>query len=131
MRVVALCCAVLLAACGGAASNETEPDITTTTAAQSDPVVDTTISESDGTIVIEATAGIDEGTEYEVPLGATVRLVLVNEDDHDEFHLHGYDLLAMVDAGEEGVIEFVADTAGRFELESHETGDLILVLIVA
>lgn len=126
-----LSCSVLLAACGGTTSTESEVEVTTTIAPESSPEVVTTVSGADDTIVIEATAGIDAGTEHAVPLGAPVRLVLVNEDDHDEFHLHGYDLLAMVEAGEVGVIEFVADTPGRFELESHETGDLILVLIVA
>jgi hypothetical protein len=64
-----------------------------------------------------------------VALGRTVRIV-VTSDQADEVHLHGYDLDAHTGPGEPGVIEFVADQAGLFELETHETGLVLLQLLV-
>lgn len=64
-----------------------------------------------------------------VEQGATVRIE-VTSDQPDEVHLHGYDLSAPVGPGEQGVIEFVADRSGLFELETHETGLVLLQLQV-
>jgi hypothetical protein len=64
-----------------------------------------------------------------VELGRTVRIV-VSSDQADEVHLHGYDLDAPTGPGAPGVIEFVADQAGLFELETHETGLVLLQLQV-
>lgn len=79
------------------------------------------------------TVGKDSGREstLTVPVGTEVRLVLVNPDEDDEFHLHGYDLGgAMTPAGEEAIIQFTASEVGEFEVESHVTGDVLMVLIV-
>jgi hypothetical protein len=35
-----------------------------------------------------------------------------------------------VPAGETATIEFVADVAGSFELESHHSGELLMTLVV-
>lgn len=64
-----------------------------------------------------------------VEQGTTVRIE-VTSDEADELHLHGYDLHADVGPGEEGVIEFVADEPGLFELETHDSGLLLLQLAV-
>lgn len=63
-----------------------------------------------------------------VAQGSLVRIVITS-DIPDEVHLHGYDLAADLAPGEPGVIEFVADQAGLFELETHE-GPLILLQLV-
>jgi hypothetical protein len=79
------------------------------------------------------TVGKDSGREstLTVPVGTEVRLVLVNPNEDDEFHLHGYDLGgAMTPAGEEAIIQFTASEVGEFEVESHVTGDVLMVLIV-
>jgi hypothetical protein len=65
----------------------------------------------------------------EVRRGATVRLV-VHADRADEIHLHGYDREAEVAPGRAGVIEFVADEAGLFEVETHESGLVLTQLLV-
>jgi hypothetical protein len=89
------------------------------------------------------TAGPDETFEFEVtdgradpPLdratvaqGSLVRIV-VTSDRADEVHLHGYDLDAHLAPGEPGVVEFTADQTGLFELETHETGLVLLQLVV-
>jgi hypothetical protein len=74
----------------------------------------------------KASPPLDRAT---VDQGATVRIV-VTSDQPDEVHLHGYDRSAAVGPGEQGVIEFVADQAGLFELETHESGLVLLQLQV-
>lgn len=61
--------------------------------------------------------------------GATVRIV-VTSDRADELHLHGYDETAEVGPDQPGVIEFVADQTGQFELETHDSGIVLLQLQV-
>jgi hypothetical protein len=61
--------------------------------------------------------------------GSTVRIV-VTSDVADEVHLHHYDLVAEFGPGEPGVIEFTADEAGLFELETHHTALVLLQLQV-
>ncbi|MDP4929629.1 MAG: hypothetical protein NWQ79_01490 [Ilumatobacteraceae bacterium] len=84
-------------------------------------------------IKISVNVGEDSGPDRAetVALGSTVRISLLNSASEDDFHLHGYDIASgEVPAGQEAVIEFVADTAGEFELESHITGEVLLVIIV-
>ncbi|MFM9083124.1 MAG: hypothetical protein ACKOQ7_04410, partial [Actinomycetota bacterium] len=64
-----------------------------------------------------------------VALGAQVTVTLSNPGSHDEFHLHGYDIsTGPVEAGEEASISFTADRAGTFEIESHETDEVLVTL---
>ena len=64
-------------------------------------------------------------------MGSTVRLSITNPSEDDEEHLHGDDLTTgEVPTGETAIIEFVADVAGSFELESHHSGDLLMTLVV-
>jgi hypothetical protein len=44
-----------------------------------------------------------------------------------EFHLHDYDI---EQAGTDVTMTFVADQAGTFELESHDTEELLFTLVV-
>lgn len=85
-------------------------------------------------VSITVTVGVDSGPDRvdTVPLGSLVTLTVVNPNSADEFHLHGYDLGdgAEIPAGQPSTFTFTADTAGRFELESHDTHDVIMVLDV-
>lgn len=66
-----------------------------------------------------------------VAQGSTVRLFFVNPNEDDEIHLHGYDLGgSQLPAGEEAIFEFVADETGTFDVESHVTGEVLMVLVV-
>ncbi len=67
-----------------------------------------------------------------VPLGSTIALSVTNPDVDDEFHLHGFDLGdgQVVPAGQKATFTFVADRIGSFELESHETDSVLMVLEV-
>ena len=100
-----------------------------------DDSVETVTDESGDDEVVEfaITVGKDSGREstLTVQAGTEVRLVLTNPNEDDEFHLHGYDLGgAMTPAGEAAIIQFTASEVGEFEVESHMTGDVLMVLIV-
>ena len=104
-----------------------------TTAPATVPPAATTTAPAPAAVTIPVVVGEGTGPDRVEPvvLGATVKVVLTNPDSTDDFHLHGYDLsTGEVAAGEEVVISFTADRAGSFELESHETGDVLVVLEV-
>jgi hypothetical protein len=90
---------------------------------------------SDLPILLSLTVGVDSGSERidTVPLGSTVTITVTNPNEDDEFHLHGYELGdgQLVPAGQPAVFTFTASIAGDFELESHETGELLMTLRVA
>ena len=94
------------------------------------PPVDT----SDAPLLISVTVGTDDDPERieSVPAGSVVTLSIINPNAEDEFHLHDYDLGddQVIPAGEVATFTFVADRTGDFELESHETDDVLLVLRV-
>ena len=64
-----------------------------------------------------------------VKLGDHVVLRLVSDTD-ETYHVHGYDLEQKVAAGVEAQFEFTADKAGDFEVESHNTDKVYVVLHV-
>jgi hypothetical protein len=82
---------------------------------------------------ISVTVGKDSSPtrEEKVKLNSTVQIALLNPSANDEFHLHGYDIEQAQKAGEQGLLSFVADKAGSFELESHVTNAPLLILVVA
>jgi hypothetical protein len=64
-----------------------------------------------------------------VARGATVRLV-VTSDVADELHVHGYDREVTLPARTPTTLEFTADQAGLFEVETHETDTVLFQLQV-
>lgn len=127
-----------LVACSGGGSADGTAAVDTTEMAESASGGDSTASVSDttvsdGAVEISVEVGVDSGPDRieEVALGALVRITVTNEDDDDEVHLHGYDLGgSLVEAGEPTVFEFEASTAGEFEVESHVTGEVLMILVV-
>ena len=99
-------------------------------------VVDTiTVSSNAKQKVFETTLTVGDNTGpdvvIEVAKDTQVSLTFVNPTSHDEIHLHGYDLSTdIIEKGNEAVLSFVADQAGDFEIESHETGQLLATLKV-
>ncbi len=83
---------------------------------------------------ISVTVGVDADPDRieRVPLGVTVSLSVTNPAASDEFHLHGFDLgdEQVIPAGQRATFTFVANQVGAFELESHETGDVLMILEV-
>ena len=119
--------AVVLLTALTACSSSTDVAPTETIAAESS-VVDA-VSVSEISVIVGENSGPDRAET--IALGSMVRISLLNSASEDDFHLHGYDIASgEVPAGQEAVIEFVADTAGEFELESHITGEVLLVITV-
>jgi hypothetical protein len=107
-----------------AAATTTEATVPATTAAPTTPApTNPAVVE----IPVDADAAAAAPLAQTVPLGQPVRIV-VRTATPQEFHLHGYDIDA---SGTEVVFAFTADRPGEFELESHDTGDLLLTLTVA
>ena len=82
---------------------------------------------------ISVVVGIDSSPDRieEVTLGANVQVTLSNPNADDEFHLHGYDLsTGETKMGEVSIISFTADKAGDFEIESHITEDVLVIIRV-
>jgi hypothetical protein len=67
--------------------------------------------------------------KIEVGEGDRVRL-RVTSDEQMEVHLHGYDIEREVTPGEPATLSFEADLTGRFEIEDHESEEVLGVLIV-
>ena len=117
---------VALLGCG----SEEEVLVSTTS---SEPAAATSTTEQTPPVTIAVTVGVDSGPERteSVALGSKVTLEITNPTDDDELHLHGYDLsTGDVAKGETASISFTADQAGEFEVESHVSEEVVLVIIV-
>lgn len=139
-RVALVVGLLVLAACGsGDESTDTTPatpatvvESTATTVAPNDTATPTTMV--DDTVRISVTVGVDSGPDRieEVAVGDSIELTMVNPDEDDEFHVHGFDLGGdETPAGEEKVFVFTATESGDFEVESHATGDVLVVIRVS
>ncbi|MFC6081279.1 cupredoxin domain-containing protein [Sphaerisporangium aureirubrum] len=65
----------------------------------------------------------------DVARGQTVRIT-VTSDVADVLHVHGYDKSVSLRPGVAGTVEFVADTSGIFEVETHEQELQLFQLLV-
>ena len=114
---------VLLAGCSSSSSTDTTVALETTdTAAVTTAVVEINliVGENTGADIMQT-----------VPLGSSVRITVVNPNGADEIHVHGYDIsTGEMAQGQEAVIEFVASNAGTFDIESHVSEEVVLVLTV-
>jgi hypothetical protein len=124
------------------AAPATTTSVTTTVATTTSQL--TTAPEEPGTTATTGSQG--PGTihiDYEVaggkPVGGIARdsiargrnvVMRVTSDVADEVHVHGYDVSADVGPGEPATIGFIADVAGRFEIELEERGVQIAELEV-
>lgn len=112
------------------------PPVTTTTAApattKAAPTTTTTTEAATGVqIEITVTAdGIDGEDRYQVPVGEEVTIT-VAADLVEEVHVHGYDLTADITPGSPGVITFIADIPGIFEVELEVSHQPLFELVVS
>ena len=86
-----------------------------------------------GPIEISVTVGTDSAVDRveEIALGSQVNITLTNPNADDEFHLHEYDLsTGDTPKGEAAVISFTADKAGLFDLESHVTDEVLVIISI-
>lgn len=123
-KIFAACAALMMLA--GCATSET---VATTTTAM--PITTTVAPEPlDIDVIVGENSG-DERIEV-VALGDDVRITLVNPTQEDEYHLHGYDIVSKKMApGAPATLTFTANVAGTFELESHVTNDVLVVLEIS
>lgn len=118
---------VVLSSCG----DNTKTDTTTTTAVSTTTTNSTTTTtEAVGPVICNVIIGVP-ADDCIAKVGDEVKITVTNPNAPDEMHLHGYDL----SSGEMAIntpasISFTADQAGDFELESHVTDEVVMVLRV-
>lgn len=71
-----------------------------------------------------------EGRTLTAAQGTVVQIEVQATSDHEALHLHGYEKHLPLSPDGIVVLTVLADQAGRFELESHTTDELIAVLEV-
>jgi hypothetical protein len=151
LLAIPLLAALLLAACGDESDSPTGATTlaeATTTAPATTAAAATTAPAPDPATTVPPTTGSEQPAESDVaeitvlvgldsspdrvePVRLGQEVVITMQSDQDEeYHLHGFDLSQKAAAGVEATFSFVADQPGRFELESHLTGDVLLVLDV-
>jgi hypothetical protein len=139
---VAVCALITLVGCSssdstpGISSEVSSAVSTTDTVSTSETIADssTTTTGADGTVRISVTVGADSGVDRieEIPLGSQVELSFTNPSAADDYHVHGYDLGGgETPKGETKTFTFTADKSGDFEVESHATEEVLVVLRVS
>ena len=141
--------AITLTACGSSSGTTNESIIAsdTTIISEDEGAVDDTAStvvaptdaivNADGSISINVIVGTDDydtlagDRVVKVALGSAVTITLTDPNEDQDYHLHVYDVGAEAKKGEPGVISLVVDQAGQFDVESHTTGKMLLVLVVS
>jgi ABC-type Fe3+-hydroxamate transport system substrate-binding protein len=120
----------LVLSLGACSSNDSAADTTIPSAATPTDPTDSKMAAPTEVSVIVGTDSSPDRIE-EVALGANVQVMLSNPQADDEFHLHGYDLSpGETKMGEASIISFTADKAGDFEIESHVTEDVLVIIRV-
>ena len=120
----------LVASLGACSSGDSATDTTMPNAASPTNPSDSKMAAPTEISVIVGTDSSPDRIE-EVVLGANVQVTLSNPNADDEFHLHGYDLsTGETKMGEVSIISFTADKAGDFEIESHITEDVLVIIRV-
>lgn len=71
-------------------------------------------------LVVKAQKLVSGPAVISVPQGTPVTL-RITVDQHDELHLHGYDLTLKLPADMPIELSFIADKSGRFEYELHHS----------
>ena len=95
---------------------------------------DPTTTVSDGRITIDITVGENSSPDRveEIPLGSEVTLNFTNPQADDEYHVHGYDLgEGITKKGETKTFSLTADKAGEYEVESHVSEAVLVILRVS
>jgi hypothetical protein len=96
--------------------------------------VDTTTEPSlqQGPVQIDVVIGTDSGPDRVelVAAGSEITLNITNPNADDEYHVHVIDLEQKAAKGEMATMNFTLDQPGTYEVESHVTDDVLLVIEV-
>jgi len=114
----------------GASPTPSSPTVTETPSPSDSPSPTPSESPAPERTVIEVTyrdGAVQGPTSFTVTQGERVRL-LVHADVSDEVHFHGYDLSADVTPQAAARIDFVANAAGRYEVELEGVGEPLFEL---
>lgn len=132
-RALALAMTLLAAGCGGDDDGGGEAAGTTSTGGGGGQATSSSTTEpgpSGNVVQITVAGGNVHGPEVaEVAEGDDVT-IQVTSDVADEVHVHGYDLLAEVEAGGTAEIQFTADLPGSYEVELESAGLVLFELRV-
>ena len=93
---------------------------------------DADLADAVQTITLDAVDGVPVGgvRRVEVDLGSVVAL-MVTSDAAEEVHVHGYDILRAVSAGNPAHFAFSAAIPGVFEVEFEGSGRLLFLLEIS
>lgn len=130
---------MLLGACGDDSSSATGTTVATattiaapgsTTAGTMAPQIPSTELPLSGPVQIDVVVGVDSSPDRveRVTVGSEITLNITNPNVADEFHVHGIDIEQAADAVQMATINFTIDAAGIYEVESHITGDVFVVI---
>lgn len=114
----------VIAGCGGSGDSTatTQSAGTDTTTTSTAPDVRTfSVAYRDGKVTGDTDISVARGTPVEIR---------VTSDVDDEGHLHGYDLLKEISAGQTVTYAFTADFPGKYALEFHHHNVRLLTLAV-
>jgi hypothetical protein len=128
--VIAVVAVIVLVTAGGGdngetASSGTQPTATATTADDGAETPEPTATAAPEPPLVTT----DEITKLRFKQGDTVRF-RVRSDVSDEVHVHGYDLMKDVEAGQTVTFSFPADITGIFVVELEGAGEQIAQLRV-
>lgn len=132
---------LLLTACGSDEPGDAAPDasaaptpsaaIAAPSPAASEP--EPVVTPDDAQVVSVTVAGGEvtgDTGRVEVAVGTTVRLSITS-DVADEVHVHGFELTQAVSPGQATQLEFIADQPGIFEVELHDSRQVLTRLQVS
>ena len=120
--------AAALATAAGFAARECA-DVADTAAVET--TVDTTpVTVIEGPVQIDVVVGVDSGEDrvVKVTVGSDITLNITNPNADDEYHVHGIDIEQEAAKGEMATINFTITEAGTYEVESHITEDVLVVI---
>jgi hypothetical protein len=116
---------------GGGADSPESQDGTPLLATGEPSPFDASLEDVDVFIEIQVREGeaVDPPDRVEVEAGLVIGL-LVDSDALHDVHVHGYDILRRVSAGEIGVIAFTAEIPGVFEIELEGSRHGLIELLI-
>jgi len=119
--------AATITTAGAATTLATPASTTVDTAVAEDASSDVVLS---GPVQIDVVIGRDSSPDRieRVTVGSDITLNITNPNADDEFHVHGVDIEQEAKAGQMATINFTIDTPGTYEVESHITEDVLVVI---